>query len=82
MDYFNNNWALHIRLAKGSMGLTTISNLYAGFLLNPKLARNVSYALQTTPPNFPHFLAIFHMWAWSTWWGQNKSLGLDPAVTS
>ena len=63
MDSFNNNWDLHIRLAKGSMGLTAIPNLHTSFLLNPKPTENVPYDFQTTPLNFSHFLAFFHMWA-------------------
>jgi hypothetical protein len=63
MDPFNNNWDLHIKLAKGLMGLTTILSIRASFLLNPKPGRKVPYALQTMPPNFSHFLDFFHMWA-------------------
>ena len=59
-DTFNNNWVLHIKLAKGSMDLMVIPSLRVSFLLNPKLVRNVPYAFQITPPNFPHFLAFFH----------------------
>ena len=81
MDSVNNNWDLHIRLANGSMGLTIIPSLRASFLLNPKPAKNVPYAHQTTSPNFLHLLAFFHMWAWFTWWGQNKNLSLSLAVT-
>ena len=81
-DTFNNNWVLHIKLAKGSMDLMIIPSLRVSFLLNPKPTRNVPYALQITPPNFSHFLAFFHMWVWFTWWGQNKSSGLGLAVTS
>ena len=64
MNIFNNNRDSYIRLAKGSIGLTVIFKPMQEFLLNPKPTRNVSYALQTTPPNFPYFLAFFHMWAW------------------
>ena len=64
------------------MDLTIIPNLRENFLVNPKPEGNIPYALQTTPPNFLHFWAFFHMWAWSTWWGQNKSLGLSLTVTS
>ena len=38
------------------MSLTAIPSLQASFFFNPKLTRNVSYALQTTSPNFSHFL--------------------------
>ena len=45
MNHFNNNWTLHIMLAKGLMDLTAIPSQHASLLLNPKPAKNVPYAL-------------------------------------
>ena len=81
MDPFNNNLDLHIRLAKGSIGLTAIPSLHVSFLLNPKPARNVTYALQTTSPNFPHFLAFFPHVGLIHMVGPNKTLCLSLVVT-